>query len=107
MFRSLIATAAVAGALVAAAPSAQADYVFNACPSGRTGVASTVTSCAFADNVRYAWYGQGINPVAAYSPTTGLVYSMYCTSATNRLNNGLVTDGYLCEGGNNARVVIF
>jgi hypothetical protein len=32
-----------------------ADGVFIACPSGRDGVATSVTSCEFADNVRRAY----------------------------------------------------
>lgn len=54
---------------------------FKLCPSGLTGVASAETSCAFADNVRRAWYGQPGSIVTAYSPVTGRFYRMLCAPA--------------------------
>lgn len=54
---------------------------FRLCPSGLTGVASAETSCAFADNVRRAWYGQPGSVVTAYSPVTGRLYTMRCAPA--------------------------
>jgi hypothetical protein len=54
---------------------------FKLCPSGLTGVASDETSCAFADNVRRAWYGQPGSVVTAYSPVTGRLYTMRCAPA--------------------------
>jgi hypothetical protein len=42
---------------------AHADEGFIMCPSGHDGVATEVTSCAFADNVRRAWLDQ-YGPVA-------------------------------------------
>ncbi|WP_235571415.1 DUF2510 domain-containing protein [Mycobacterium sp. Root265] len=54
---------------------------FRLCPSGLTGVASAETSCAFADNVRRAWYGQPGSVVTAYSPVTGRLYTMRCAAA--------------------------
>lgn len=53
---------------------------FRLCPSGLTGVASAETSCAFADNVRQAWYGQPGSVVTAYSPVTGRLYTMSCVA---------------------------
>ncbi|MEH3135923.1 MAG: DUF2510 domain-containing protein [Mycolicibacterium neoaurum] len=54
---------------------------FKLCPSGLTGVASADTSCAFADNVRNAWYAQPGSVITAYSPVTGKLYTMRCTPA--------------------------
>lgn len=54
---------------------------FRLCPSGLAGVASDETSCAFADNVRRAWYGQPGSVITAYSPVTGRLYTMRCAAA--------------------------
>ncbi|WP_141772515.1 hypothetical protein [Mycolicibacterium neoaurum] len=54
---------------------------FRLCPSGLTGVASAETSCAFADNVRQAWYSQPGSIITAYSPVTGRLYTMRCAGA--------------------------
>lgn len=54
---------------------------FRLCPSGLTGVASAETSCAFADNVRRAWYSQPGSVVTAFSPVTGRLYTMRCAGA--------------------------
>lgn len=54
---------------------------FRVCPSGLTGVASAETSCAFADNVRQAWYSQPGSVIMAYSPVTGRLYTMRCAGA--------------------------
>lgn len=48
------------------------------CFGDRVAVAGGATSCDFAHNVRSAWFGQPCNPVLAYSPTTGQIYSMMC-----------------------------
>ena len=58
-----------------AAP-AQAD-AFLSCGYG-AGIASSVTTCEFAANVRYAWFHQPGPVVEAYSPVTGQVYTMQC-----------------------------
>lgn len=52
---------------------AHADDVFIACPSGRDGVVTSVTSCEFADNVRRAYLDQYGPVVLAYSSVTGNV----------------------------------
>jgi len=52
--------------------------VFTICPSGLTGVATPDTSCVFADSVRASWYSQPGTTVIAYSPKTGLFYTMQC-----------------------------
>lgn len=61
----------------AAAPAYAED--FTVCPSGMSGVATEDTSCAFADNVRFAWYAQPGSIVSAYSPVTRQTYTMQCT----------------------------
>ena len=95
------------GAAIIHAPAAKADP-FIACPSGRDGVATTVTSCEFADNVRRAYFDQYGQVVMAYSPVTGNVYDMQCASGfTAHMNNGLVVDSVRCVGGNNAVVVLW
>ena len=53
-----VAVGAMLGAICGAA-AAKADEPFIMCPSGRSGVATSVTSCAFADNVRYNYIRQG------------------------------------------------
>jgi hypothetical protein len=73
----LMGAAPIAGA-VSLAPTASAE-VFDVCPSGRSGVATADTSCAFAENVRWAWYSQPGTIVTAYSPVTHQVYTMQCT----------------------------
>jgi len=54
------------------------------------------TSCPFAENVESAWEASGDGSVTAYSPVTGLDYTMYCSDT----GTGYV----LCTGGNNASV---
>lgn len=76
MVVSFLVTCAALFALFAAAPG-RAE-VFDVCPSGLTGVATPDTSCEFADNVRRAWYTQPDTTVIAYSPKTGLFYTMQC-----------------------------
>ncbi len=63
---------------MAAAGTASAEN-FNICPSGVSGVSTADTSCAFADNVRWAWYSQPGTIVTAYSPITHQSYTMQCT----------------------------
>jgi hypothetical protein len=73
-----IGTAVAVGSLVGAA-TAGADN-FAVCPSGMSGVSTDDTSCAFADNVRWAWYSQPGTIVTAFSPVTQQSYTMQCTS---------------------------
>lgn len=78
---------------VLAAPAAQAEPLIQ-CPGTRAAVAEGETTCAFAANVRRAWFGQPGNPVLAYSPVTGEVYSMMCVRGfTLTFNSGLMVDG--------------
>lgn len=73
----IVAAAAAVALAVAVAPSAEAE-TFTMCPSGISGVGTPDTSCAFADNVSYAWYHQPGSTVFAYSPVTGLYYTLQC-----------------------------
>jgi hypothetical protein len=102
------AIAAIAAATLALPPHAHAA-TFSTCPSGRDGVIDgTPTSCAFADNVRIAWFGQPGNPVLAYSPVTNAYYSMTCVAHTTvNFIDGHSADAVLCVGGNDATVVVW
>src|ERR1700748_1235134 len=98
--------APLAGSIVTSAV-ARAD-VFIPCPSGRDGIATPVTSCEFADNVRSAYLGRYGPLIKAYSPVTGNVYEMQCAGGfTAQMNNGVVVDAARCVGGNNAVVVVW
>jgi len=88
MFERIVAASLLAGVAaatqIAMASPAGAD-AFSVCPSGTSGVATADTSCAFADNVRRAWYSQPGTIVMAHSPVTNQVLKMQCTStATTR-----------------------
>lgn len=114
MFKAfrLLAGAAVAAAstMMANPVVAQADFVFDMCPSGMDGVvAGTPTSCPFADNVRRSYFAGGGAMVAAYSPITGQGYVMDCghTNFVAHLSDGETHPGVLCTGGNDAAVVIW
>ena len=101
------AAAAIAATVGVAAP-AQAYEGFNVCPSGRSGVATSVTSCSFADNVRYSYLTQPGQVVTAYSPVTGQFYTMQCGEGfVAHLNNGATVRSARCVGGNNAVVVLW
>ena len=74
--KKTLAAAGIGAAAITAlvgAGTASADN-FTVCPSGMSGVSTDDTSCAFADNVRWAWYSQPGTIVTAYSPVTGLAY---------------------------------
>ncbi|OMC32110.1 hypothetical protein A5739_11340 [Mycobacterium colombiense] len=88
-------------------PLARADGLFIECPSGRDGIASSVTSCPFADNVRRAYFTQDGNIVVAYSPVTDQDYQMTCFPSTAHFTNGLKVDAVECVGGNDADVVVW
>ena len=81
MKKALVAAglgAAVALGSLVGAGTASAEN-FTICPSGMSGVSTADTSCAFADNVRRAWYSQPGTIVTAYSPVTHQSYTMQCT----------------------------
>jgi hypothetical protein len=88
------------------APPTQGTFLV--CPDGHTGVATTVTSCQFAMNVRDSYLRQGGPTVIAYSPVTGDTYEMECHAGfTSHLSNGLTVDSVRCVGGNNAVVILW
>ena len=67
-----------------------------------------MTSCAFADNVRYSYLTQPGQVVTAYSPVTTQYYTMQCAGGfTAYLTNGAVVNSARCVGGNNAVVVVW
>lgn len=106
------ATTTVTVAEPAPAPPAPAppptEGNFAICPSGHAGVATTVTSCAFADNVRRSYLIQGGPEVLAYSPVTGETYTMDCVGGfTAHLSDGEVLQAVRCTGGNDAVVVVW
>jgi hypothetical protein len=103
------AIAGIAAATLVLPPAAHADGLFLTCPSGRAGVvAGTPTTCAFADNVRIAWFGQPGNPVVAYSPVTDQAYQMFCIGhQVVYFEDGHSADAVHCVGGNDAEVVVW
>src|SRR4051812_7833483 len=106
--KKLITAALLAAGALAAAPLAQADETVTICPDGRSGVAQGQTSCAFAHNVRAAWYGQAGTVVQAYSPVTGGVYSMQCgTGYQINTTSGMRINAVRCVGGDNAVVWVW
>ncbi len=78
------------------APAAAPQYCGSPADQGGISV-NSVTSCPFAENVESAWESSGgSSSVTAYSPATGLTYTMSCTASGT---------GYeVCTGGNNAYV---
>jgi hypothetical protein len=97
----------LAASVTIVAPVAKADGIFTICPSGVSGVATTVTSCAFADNVRSTWIRSGGSSlIQAYSPVTNTYYEMQCSADfTATLNSGRTVQAIRCSGGNNAVVI--
>jgi hypothetical protein len=91
--------ASASAAPVAAAPAAPAGTVsYCGSPAGQGGISVNAdTSCPFAENVESAWQASGgAGSVTAYSPVTGLAYTMSCTASGT---------GYeVCTGGDNAYV---
>lgn len=92
--------------LTVTAPPTQGTFLI--CPDGHTGVATSVTSCQFAVNVRYGYLRQGGPTVIAYSPVTGETYEMQCHAGfTSHLSNGQTVDSVRCVGGNDAVVILW
>jgi hypothetical protein len=79
-----------------AAPGGASQYCGSPADQGGISV-NSVTSCPFAENVESAWESSGdASSVTAFSPATGLTYTMSCTASGT---------GYeVCSGGNNAYV---
>jgi hypothetical protein len=103
--------AALAAAALFFTPNANAfggDEEFVVCPDGHSGIATTVTSCAFAHNVRMAHLNQYGPAVVAYSPVTGMAYDMQCAPGfIAHLATGYTVPSVRCVGGNNAVVIVF
>lgn len=77
--KKLIAALVMAlGLFALASPTPAQAETATICPSGLTAVATPDTSCEFADNVRANWYSQPGTTIVAYSPKTGLYYTMQC-----------------------------
>jgi hypothetical protein len=90
---------------VAAPPSHE---TFLICPDGHSGVATSVTSCQFAMNLRDSYLSDGGPVVSAYSPVTGDTYQMVCHSGlTARLSDGETVNAVRCTGGNDAVVILW
>ncbi len=113
MYKKIAAIAAAVGAFSTGTAmllpvSAYADEVFAVCPGGHAGIATTVTSCPFAQNVRSAYLNQVGPVVVAYSPVTGMSYTMQCQPGfVASLNNGSTVNAVRCVGGDNAVVILF
>ncbi len=76
-------------------PAAPVSYCGSPADQGGISV-NADTSCPFAENVESAWESSGGASVTAYSPVTGLAYTMSCTASGT---------GYeVCTGGDNAYV---
>ena len=98
-----------AGALSVALPSpAHAyDFTFEVCDGHAGVVTGTPTSCPFADNVAAAYLNGG-SPLIAYSPVMNAWYQMWCSANyTAHLSYGGTRLAALCQGGNNANVIVF
>ena len=104
-----IAGAVVVAAALTMAPQARADGAFLTCPDGYSGIATSVTSCAFAENVRASYIAQGGGTmIEAYSPVTGQYYDMQCASNfTANLADGRTVYAARCVGGMGAVVIIW
>src|ERR1700744_1894936 len=109
MRKLLIAAAALTFLALGLANPANADESFDTCPSGNSGVATSVTSCAFADNVRGQYFAEGGGgPLfVVYSPITGEQYEVRCDPAISHFNDGTSKTTVRCTGGNDAVVVFW
>lgn len=107
---SLAAVTAAIGTAVTPAQPARAEETFIVCSNtGHAAIASPVTSCLFAENVRAVWLDQG-GPadVEVVSPVTGMMYDMHCSDGyLAHLNSGMTVPSVRCVGGNDAVVIIF
>ncbi|MGD1253960.1 hypothetical protein ACKUT9_06905 [Mycobacterium seoulense] len=83
--------------------------VFTICPDGHEGVVGGHTTCAFAANVRQAFYATGMaGTFTAFSPVTGEGYEMTCAGRYPAyFTDGSTMISTRCYGGDNAEVVIW
>lgn len=104
--KKMVGAATLAALPLMAAPLAHAD-VFDVCPSGSSGIVTSVTSCPFADNVRASWMNAPSSFITAYSPVTGRAYSMACGNQVVMFTSGQSRVAVQCQGGNDAMVVFW
>jgi hypothetical protein len=79
-----------------AAPAGASQFCGSPADQGGISV-NSVTSCPFAENVESAWESSGdASSVTAFSPATGLTYTMSCTASGTAYE--------VCTGGNGAYV---
>jgi hypothetical protein len=102
----LLGTFAALAVSILTSALGHADDVFIACPSGRDGVATLVTSCEFADNVRRAYLSQYGPVVLAFSPGHRQCVRRAVCRWVYRPHE-LVVDAVRCVGGKNAVVVLW
>jgi hypothetical protein len=102
-----LAAAAVALGLATAGPANAITETFLPCGGG-AGVATSVTSCGFAQNVRWAYFHQLGPVVTAYSPAMDQYYNMQCQAGfVATFGNGMSVNSARCVGGDNAVVVVW
>lgn len=108
LLATLAGTLAAGAAALGLSAPAHAD-VFDICPDGHEGVVGSHTSCAFASDVREAYFATGQSmQFVAYSPVTGDSYVMTCVGRYQaHFTNGAVVTSTHCYGGNGAEVVIW
>lgn len=97
------------GASVSVPPAGATEPVY-VCPGGVSGVATTVTSCQFAQNVRASYFEQGQGRyIQAYSPVTGDMYDMSCVPGMSITLNSWPWEAVAarCAGGSDAVVWIW
>lgn len=91
-------------------PAPPGEQIFVMCPGGGEGVVGGHTTCAFADNVRRAFYACGrCNEFTAFSPVTNEEYAMECeTDYIAHFTNGAALPATRCDTeSSNAEVVIW
>jgi hypothetical protein len=104
-----IGAALTVGGLAGISP-AHADFLWAACGDQHSGVVvNTPTSCPFAHNVANAYLYRAGNLTNVWSPVTGRSYDMsYCTSGyVAYMAYGGTKIVSLCQGGNDANVIVY
>jgi hypothetical protein len=103
----LFGAALTAGALIGPGTANAITEIFLPCGGG-AGVATTVTSCGFAQNVRAAYFTQPGPVVTAWSPAMNRYYDMQCQAGfVATFSNGMSVNSARCVGGDNAVVVVW
>jgi hypothetical protein len=102
-----LAAGAVALGLATAGSANAITETFLPCGGG-AGVATTVTSCCFAQNVRAAYFTQPGPAATACSPAMDRYYNMQCQAGfVATFSNGMSVNSARCVGGDNAVVVVW